>query len=91
MERVITLQIPEKTYALLEKEATVQGTEPAQMILEWVNKVVRQEPVNATSKPAKTPDALRALFGTLACDVVGVAENHDVYLTEQLDEDLHSV
>jgi hypothetical protein len=31
------------------------------------------------------------LFGTLKCDVVGVAENHDAYLAESLDEDLHSV
>jgi hypothetical protein len=91
MERVVMLQIPEKTYALLEKEARGKGVEPAQMILEWVNQVVRQELANATSQPAKPSDTLRALFGTLKCDVVGVAENHDAYLAESLDEDLHSV
>jgi hypothetical protein len=86
MERVVTLQIPEKTYILLEKEAKVHGIEPAQMILEWVNEGVRQELADNTSQPVKPLDTLRALFGTLECDVVGVAENHDVYLTESLDE-----
>ena len=89
MERVVTLQISEETYALLEEEAKVQGTEPAQMILQWIDEIVRQELIYNTSQSDKL-DPLRALFGTLKCDIVGVAENHDVYLAEPLDEDLHN-
>ena len=90
MERVVTLQISEETYALLEEEAKVQGTEPAQMILQWIDEIVRQELIYNTSQSDKPLDPLRALFGTLKCDIVGVAENHDVYLAEPLDEDLHN-
>jgi len=91
MERIVTLQIPEKTYVLLEEEAKVQGTEPAQMILQWIDAVVRHELAYNTLQSGRSSDPLRALFGTLTCDVVGVAENHDAYLTESPDEDLESV
>ncbi len=90
MERLVTLQIPEKTYDWPEAEAKVQGTEPAQMILKWIDAVVQHELVYDTLQTDKSSDPLRALFGTLECDVVGVAEHHDAYLTESLDEDLHS-
>jgi len=91
MERLVTLRVPEKTYALLEAEAKVQGTEPGQMILKWINEIVHQELMYSTAQSAKRADPLRALFGTLACDSVGVAENHDAYLTESLEEDRDSV
>ncbi len=76
MERVITLQIPEETYFLLEKKAQAQGTEPAQVILEWVNKLVQPESAYPLLQVAKPANNLRALFGTLTCEVSGVAENH---------------
>lgn len=91
MERIVTLQIPEKTYVLLEEEAKVQGTEPGKMILKWINEIVRRELIYSPSQSTKRVDPLRALFGTLECDVVGVAENHDAYVVEPLDEDLDSV
>jgi len=91
MERLVTLRVPEKTYTLLEAEAKVQGTEPAQMILQWIDAVMHHELAYNTLQSGKSADPLRALFGTLKCDVVGVAENHDVYLTESPDEDLERV
>ena len=78
MERIVTLQIPEQTYALLEEEAKVQGTEPGQMILKWIDDIVRQEQIYSTSQSAKPLGPLRALFGTLECDVVGVTESHNL-------------
>ncbi len=91
MERLVTLRVPERTYVLLEEEAKVQGTEPGQMILKWIDEIVRQELIYSTVQSAKPLDPLRALFGTLECDIVGVAEDHDVYLTESLDGDRDSV
>ncbi len=79
MERLVTLRVPERTYVLLEEEAKVQGTEPGQMILKWIDEIVRQEPIYSTVQSAKPLDPLRALFGTLECDIVGVAENHARY------------
>ncbi len=83
MERTITLQISEHIYKLIEKQAKARGAEPAQIVMEWVNKVLQQTqpPDYTTLIQTSTPtDPLKALFGTLECDVVGVAERRDEYL-----------
>jgi hypothetical protein len=79
MSRTITLEIPEETYEAIEMQAESRGSEPAQMVVEWLSEAVRRAQM-------AVEDPLEALIGTLECEVTDVAEHHDDYIGQALAE-----
>ncbi len=82
MMRIITLEIPEETFVVIEEQAQSKGMETAQLVAEWVSEVAQRV------GEAKA-DPLVALFGTIESPVQDIGERHDDYIGQALFKDFH--
>jgi hypothetical protein len=72
MLRTITLQIPEATFAAIEKQAQTRGKQPAELAEELLAQALNHSQVEH--------DPLDNFVGSIDSPVTDVAERHDYYV-----------